>query len=182
MSESEKVERRKELRRAQRSKVRQVLLITEYIQHKYYDIYAEAAQFYNQLNQKHATKYDLRKTREFRRWKIQVTGQTETTPKRPKPSHGNIETSVLVHPHFVINEDQALSPDPSEEAETLHEDQALSPDPSEEAETLHEDQALSPDPSEEAETLHEDQALSPAPARKQKHRTKANHQTLLNYG
>ena len=163
MSESEKVERRKELRRVQRSKVRQVLLIAEYIQHKYHDIYAEAAQFYNQLNQKHATKYDLRKTPEFRRWKMQVTGQAKTTRKRPKPSHRNIETLALVHPHFVTNEDQTLSPDPGEQAETPHEDQTLSPDPGEQAETPHEDQTLSPDPGEQAETPHEDQALSPDP-------------------
>ena len=170
MAESEKVERRKELRRVQRSKVRQVLLMNEYIQYKYFDIYAEAAGFYNQLNEKYPTKYDLRKTAEFRRWKMEVTGQLQkTTRKHPKPSHGNIETPILIHPHSVIHEDQSKSPDPSECPETPHEDQPTSPDPSECPETPHEDQPTSPDPSECPETPHEDQPTSPAELRVGKH-------------
>ena len=93
MAESEKVERRKEQRRLYRTHVRQVLLIVDYIQHKYFDIYVEAAQFYNGLNQQYSTKRDLRKTAEYRKWKMQVMGQSEKhTRKYLTPSYPNIQT------------------------------------------------------------------------------------------
>ena len=168
MAESEKVERRKEQRRLYRTRVRQVLLIVDYIQHKYFDIYAEAAQFYNALNQQYSTKHDLRKTAEYRKWKMQVMGQSEKhTRKYLTPSHPNIQTPIRIHPQTeitVIYEDQPSSPDPSEHPETPCEDQPSSPDPSEHPETPCEDQPSSPDPSEHPETPCEDQPSSPDPS------------------
>ena len=84
-------------RREHRSKIRQDLLISEYIQFKYFDIYSEAAEFYNAINRKHPTKYDLRKTYEFRKWKPSITGEIVKEPKkagppRPRPLHPNIQT------------------------------------------------------------------------------------------
>ena len=175
MAESEKVEHRKEQRRLYRTRVRQVLLMADYIQHKYFDIYTEAAQFYNQLNEKYPTKYDLRKTVEFRRWKMTVMGQSQKTRKLPKPAHVNIETPIQIHPQSIItiiHEDQPPSPDSSEQTEqpeTPHEDQPPSPDSSEQTEqpeTPHEDQPPSPDSSEQTEqpeTPHEGQPPSPDP-------------------
>ena len=141
MSEREKVQRRKEQRRLNRTRVRQVLLMTEYIQYKYFAIYTEAAEFYNRLNEKHPTKYDLRRTEEFRKWKMEVTGQPRKPRKCRKHSHANIETATQIHPQTpVIDEDQAPSPAPrspsrqseqSEQPETpvIDEDQAPSPAP-----------------------------------------------------
>ena len=168
MDESEKVQRRKEQRRQNRTRVRQVLLMTEYIQYKYFAIYTEAAEFYNRLNEKHPTKYDLRRTEEFRKWKMEVMGQPRKPRKCQKHSHANIETATQIHPQTpVIDEDQAPSPAPrspssqseqSEQPETpvIDEDQAPSPAPrspssqseqSEQPETpvIDEDQATTPD-------------------------------------
>ena len=84
------------LRREQRNKIRQDLLISEYIQLKYFNIYLEAAEFYNEINRKHPTKHDLRKTYEFRKWKSIITGEIVKEPKkagppRPRPSHPDIQ-------------------------------------------------------------------------------------------
>ena len=116
MAEREKIERRKQQRRDNRTRVRQVQLMTDYIYHKYRDIYTEAAVYYNQLNERYPTKYDLRKTPEFRDWKKQITGeQVETVRKLPKPSHSNIQTPIQVHTQRIVtaiyNEDQPANPE-----------------------------------------------------------------------
>ena len=84
------------LRREQRNKIRQNLLISEYIQLKYFNIYLEAAEFYNDINRNHPTKHDLTKTYEFRKWKSTITGEIVKEPKkagppRPRPSHLDIQ-------------------------------------------------------------------------------------------
>ena len=166
MAESAVVQRRKEQRRIYRSKVRQVLLMTDYIQHKYFDIYTEAAQYYNGLNELYPTKYDLRKTVEYKRWKMQVTGQTIERP-RPKPSHANIQTPIQIHPQsriIVTNEDQPSSPDPSEQPETPGKSLPSSPDPSEQPETPGKSLPSSPDPSEQPETPGKSLPASPDPS------------------
>ena len=42
---------KKEKRRANRSKVREALFISEYVFYKYFNAYQEAAEMYNKLNQ-----------------------------------------------------------------------------------------------------------------------------------
>ena len=137
MSESEKVLRRKQQRRENRSRVRQDQFIADYIYHKYFDIYSEAAQFYNGLNQKYPTKYDLRKTAEYRMWKIQTTGQT-ISRKLSKPVHSNIQSPIRIHPQtqmtIIYDEDQPPSPEQSEDpapSPEQSEDPASSPEQSE---------------------------------------------------
>ena len=161
MDESAKVERRKEQRRLNRSKVRQVLLMMDYVQYKHFGIYAEAVEFYNTLNSYYPTKYDLRKTEKYKKWKMQVTGQTQRTPKRSKLAHPNIEsilnpespytgesepsTPIEINPESriaVTVDSQSSSPNPSEEPS--------SPDPSEEPSSPNpSEEPSSPDPSEE---------------------------------
>ena len=48
---------------------RQGMFIAEYVQCKYKEIYKEAANMYNQLNNQYPCKPDLRKTTQFRDWK-----------------------------------------------------------------------------------------------------------------
>ena len=64
-------------RRERQSKSRQSTFINEYIQHKYFAIYREAAQFYNRLNTLYPTKRDLRKCNEFKRWKMNLNSVSE---------------------------------------------------------------------------------------------------------
>ena len=168
MPASVKIVRRRELRRLYRSKVRQALFLNDYIQHKYVDIHAEADQFYNGLNELYPTKHDLRKTLEYRSWKMQVLAQAKKkTRKRLNPTHPSIQTPIQIHPQSgitVVYEDQPTNPDPSEQSETPYEDQPSNPDPSEQSETPYEDQPSSPDSSEQSETPYEDQPSSPDPS------------------
>ena len=115
MDKNARVQRRKEQRRLHRSKIRQDLLISEYIQYKYFDIYSEAAEFYNTLNNDYPMKYDLRKTDEFKMWKKKVTGETVKRPKRPKPSHASIQP-IELHPQaqITVTFEHPQSPDTGE--------------------------------------------------------------------
>ena len=91
MDKNTRVLRKKEQRRVHRSKARQDLLMCEYIQYKYFDIYSEAVEFYNTLNTQYPVKYDLRKTPEYRTWKSEIKGETLKIRKVPKPTHMNIQ-------------------------------------------------------------------------------------------
>ena len=185
MSQSEKVQRRKEQRRLNRSKVRQVLLVAEYIQYKYFDVYAEAAEFYNTLNNQYPNKYDLRRTEEYKEWKIQVTGQAGKAPRRSKPPlYPNIksipnqqspytgesqpESPIEIHPQARIN--VTVTEDSQPASPTLS-GEPTSPNMSEEpaSPTLSEE-PVSPDISEEpaSPTLSEEPA-SPAELQPRKH-------------
>ena len=110
MNSSEKEELHKTKRRENRSKVRQALLINEYIRYKYFAVYQEAAQFYNEVNSKHPSKYDLRKTDEFRAWKMVITGQPiRVTRKLSKPCHEPIP--VTAGNSFTLICEQSASPE-----------------------------------------------------------------------
>ena len=81
---SSRKEYQRNLRETQRSERRQAVFIAEYVQMKYFDIFCEAARYYNQLNTIYPTRPDLRKSLEYRTWKKNtnnqmVCQQTETT-------------------------------------------------------------------------------------------------------
>ena len=80
-----------EQRRANKSKTRQAVFISEFVQSKYFDVYSEACRFFNALNTLYATKYDLRKTSEFRLWKSSINGEVPKAPKRTCHTYLNIE-------------------------------------------------------------------------------------------
>ena len=109
MNENTRRQRKNQLRREQRSKMRQDLLITEYIQLKYQNIYTEAAEFYNSINGKYPAKYDLRKTDEFKLLKADMIGQRIEKPSRhpieqvsePRPATPDFpEPPTPVRPQF----------------------------------------------------------------------------------
>ena len=85
-----------EQRRANKSKTRQASFIAEYIQAKYFHLYGEACTFYNSLNTLYPTKYDLRKTTEFRQWKSYIMGKPPKTPKRKCIMYSNAENNSTV--------------------------------------------------------------------------------------
>ena len=195
MDKKTRVERRKELRRVQRSKIRQDLLISEYVQYKYFDVYSEAAEFYNTLNAQYPTKYDLRKTDEYKWWKSNIRGVAVKKPKRPKTLHGNIQPSpcqnldhIEIHPQAQITvtyveppqnpdtgESQPASPNPSEQPESSDtgESQPASPNPSEQPESSDtgESQPASPNPSQQPQSpdTGETQPTRPIELQSRKH-------------
>ena len=107
MAESQLALLKKEQRRQGRTKVRQALFIHDYIFHKYYAIYEEAAQLYNRINEIYPKKPDLRRTEEFKDWKRDVMGQMKTVRRENKkkrrpfvfPSHANIPIAKRVDPN-----------------------------------------------------------------------------------
>ena len=63
----------REWRVGRREKRRFNTLLSGYMSIKYQDIYNECWQFYNLLNQMYPEKHDLTKTREYERWKTELT-------------------------------------------------------------------------------------------------------------
>ena len=101
MNSSEKIQRRKiqdhknQLRRENRAQVQQALLISEYIQCKYTDVYQEAANFYNELNARYPSKSDLRRTDEFKVLKMGIPFHTKkVTRKYTKQSYEPIQVTT----------------------------------------------------------------------------------------
>ena len=81
-----------EQRQANKRKSRQALFTAEYIQTKYINVYEEATAFFNALNLLYPTKYDLRKTTEFREWKTVCTyGKTSQQHQKRRRSYLDVE-------------------------------------------------------------------------------------------
>ena len=77
-------DRANETRRIRTSKQRQSSFISDYIQVKYFDLYSEAAGFFNALNTLYPSKYDITKTQEYRSWRMElITGQRKVKAKPP---------------------------------------------------------------------------------------------------
>ena len=98
---------KKEKRRESRSRIRQALFVNEYIYCKYFHIYQEAAELYNNINELYPRKPDLRRTDEFRVWKTNIAReQSIDTIEKPKqkqrqyvlPVHKNIPIPQYVDP------------------------------------------------------------------------------------
>ena len=86
--------RANELRRIEKSKRRQAYFISDYVQAKYFNIYSEAANFYNALNTLYPSKYDLRKTAEFRGWKMSFNRGESKTKRQSVQLYQNIYTDT----------------------------------------------------------------------------------------
>ena len=98
---------KKEKRRESRSRIREALFINEYIYCKYFHIYHEAAELYNNINELYPRKPDLRRTDEFRVWKTNIArGQSIDICEKPNqkqrqyvhPVHENIPIPQYVDP------------------------------------------------------------------------------------
>ena len=81
MDGSAKAVKKRDQRRKRVGKSRQDSLVIDYIRVKYADIYQEGVQFYESINKNHSTKYDLRKTEEYKAWKANMIGIKESTPE-----------------------------------------------------------------------------------------------------
>ena len=82
--------RRKQLRKNRQNLKRQNSLITDYIQHKYANVYAEAFQFYKKLDDRYPNKTDLRKTDEYKFWKfgsVHLTSEQEQESQPQSPAN-----------------------------------------------------------------------------------------------
>ena len=73
LSQTKRAVEAREWRVERREKRRFNTLLSGYINIKYQDIYNECCQFYDLLNQTYPEKHDLTKTREYKRWKTELT-------------------------------------------------------------------------------------------------------------
>ena len=80
-----------EQRQCNKRKSRQALFTAEYVQTKYIDVYKEACTFFNALNSIYPTKYDLRKTSEFREWKAACTYGKTSEEHRKRISYLDVQ-------------------------------------------------------------------------------------------
>ena len=108
MKAAEKLQIRKEQRKENRSKVRQALFISDYLRYKNFVIYQEAASFYNRINSDYPSKPDLRKTDEFKAWKMGIPMRPKKVP-REKSSHEPIP--MMDGNSFTLICQEAASPD-----------------------------------------------------------------------
>ena len=115
-----------ELRQIEKSKRRQALFITDYIQAKYYNHYHEAACFFNALNIMYPIKPDLRKTPEYQSWKAEMTTGQNVTKRRRTETYRSINIPVHYQPQSPEpqspqNPEQRQHQSPQRNQETQHE-------------------------------------------------------------
>ena len=84
MAESDLNLYKRQQRRDNRSKARQAIFISEYVFNKYFSIYHEAAQLFNQINVIHPKKPDLRRSIEFKNWKRELMGLPKITERQKR--------------------------------------------------------------------------------------------------
>ena len=106
-------------RRDRQSKARQAQFINEYIQFRYFPIYREAAEFYNQLNTLYPTKRDLRKCNEFKRWKMSLNAASEPpiqlVQRRARNSVRNNRYYIQCHANIPLDCETTVHPESSAE-------------------------------------------------------------------
>ena len=90
-------------RRCKKFEKRQALFVQEYVEEKYRAIYDEVMEFYNALNGLYPTKYDLRKTNEFRKWKTTISGPSA---KKSKDNSGPSATNSHDNPESIATNSQ----------------------------------------------------------------------------
>ena len=90
MSSQEKNALQRARRREKQSKIRQALVITDYVYAKYSAIYQEAAEYYNELNSLYPMKSDLTRCDEFKALKMIENGAPIRIRKYNKVRHANI--------------------------------------------------------------------------------------------
>ena len=103
-------ERRKQLRKNRQNVKRQNSLITDYIEHKYANIYAEAFEFYKNLDDKYPDKTNLRKTEEYKFWKfgsVHLTSQPQE--QEPKEYTDNLQLNIPIKRYRTVKQGQSVT-------------------------------------------------------------------------
>ena len=82
MDKQLKLEKKRDQRHRRELTAKLDRTVIDYVRHMYPSIYAEAEEYYNELNDKYPTKKDLIKTVEHAAWKKKAREQRTTTNKR----------------------------------------------------------------------------------------------------
>ena len=85
MERQTRIEKKRDQRHNRESNARKDQFISDYIRHKYSNIYSEAEEFHDQLKTFYPNKHDIKKTVEYATWKNQIsntkTRRTSTVSK-----------------------------------------------------------------------------------------------------
>ena len=113
MAENTRNVRKRELRRERDSKKRRDTFAMEYIQVKHPNIYAEAIDFYHEINTNNPGKFDLKKTQEYKNWKLNFLTKEPSTcqPITRQPATPELSTDQPATPE--LSTDQPATPEPS---------------------------------------------------------------------
>ncbi len=96
---------KKQIRQANNSRKRQALFIAEYVEVKYSQIYQEAAELYNKINARYPKKPDLRKSVEFKNWKLVESGMPKMRPHVPRdPTQRCIYEGITIPQQGTVEE------------------------------------------------------------------------------
>ena len=82
MDKQLKLEKKRDQRHRRELTAKLDRTVSDYVRHKYPSVYAEAEEYYNELNDKYPTKKDLIKTVEHAAWKKKAREQRTATNKR----------------------------------------------------------------------------------------------------
>ena len=149
----ETTDRKNRWRRVEASRVREQRIITGYVELKYPDVYKEAANFYNLLNEKYPFKKDLRKTNEYEWLKAEIPGEiTKKYYKRRKP-YPSIKQKVSVEINNPIDNMQLIIP--LIEPPTTSTVQQVEPPPAESNDKVAESQREQADKGETSEIIQD---------------------------
>ena len=142
-TETAKKIRAKHLRRVEKSKRRQAYFISDYLQVKYFQLYSEAAQFYNALNTIHPTKNDLRKALEYKNWKKAINGEKERSNSQVRRFE-NINEQREIEPESPENSNEHSEIEP-ESPENSNQQREIEPESPENSNQQHEIEPESPE-------------------------------------
>ena len=117
MASSTRREKYNANRRERQSKARQAVFISEYFYVKYFEIYKEAALFYNEVNAQHPLKHDLRKCEAFRIWKMREQTGQQTITNSHKQTRGRYHKIYYANIPVKQQTEQSESPNSSVSSE-----------------------------------------------------------------
>ena len=116
MATSNKNLYKKQQRQVNTSKKRQAVFITEYVYVKHFEIYQQAAMLYNKINNLYPKKPDLRKTIEFKNWKLIESGMPKIRPHVPRdPTDHFIHDGITMPEEETVEEETVSSTHMSQE-------------------------------------------------------------------
>ena len=96
MDKQARLEKKREQRLCRETSARLDNFISDYVQHKYANIYAEAKEYHDHLRSIYTTKHDLRKTAaEFIVWKKQIQEHPQQSPTQGTANREHVDNMEL---------------------------------------------------------------------------------------
>ena len=169
---STRKEYQRHIRETQRSERRQAVFIAEYVQMKYFDIFSEAARYYNELNTLYPTRPDLRKSREYRTWKKntnnqmvcqqkETTGQIYQNIDQATPAEINSESESERSDNEDNNNSESESERPEPEDNNNSESESERPEPEDNNNSESESERPEPEDNNNSESESERPEIIP---------------------